>query len=108
PVFQSQRTALETQPSSAWREYTHTHTHTPHTHTHTTLFCFSLFLHTQPHTIPVYLHIAVCLYAFVCVCVCVCVCMSRFPAAHFGKLYGLVMALSAVCVSSVQYECVCV
>lgn len=31
-------------------------------------------------------------------------CLCRFPPAHFGKLYGTVMALSAV-VSLLQYPC---
>ena len=35
---------------------------------------------------------------------CVCVCVCSFPSCHFGKLYGLIMALSAV-VSLLQYPC---
>lgn len=37
-------------------------------------------------------------------CFCYSVCVCRFPSCHFGKLYGLVMALSAV-VSLLQYPC---
>lgn len=32
------------------------------------------------------------------------VCVCSFPSCHFGKLYGLVMALSAV-FSLLQYPC---
>lgn len=40
---------------------------------------------------------------FLC-CILACVCVCSFPSCHFGKLYGMVMALSAV-ISVLQYPC---
>ena len=85
---------------------THTHTHT-HTHAYTHILhvhaykvtnsCILTKLQTHAY---IHTHKRTCIHIKASI---LCVAL-RFPACHFGKLYGTVMSLSAL-ISLLQYPC---
>ena len=90
-----------TQPSSVWREYQ------THTNAHMSL-CTTLVL-TSPYKSINLLYVYILGWlkksvTFLMIFNASKLCVCSFPSCHFGKLYGLVMALSAV-FSLLQYPC---